>query len=53
MGCHGTQGQNQGGDFSVLLARGRVLTPDSVDLDPHIEQVRRALARKYLGRTAP
>jgi mono/diheme cytochrome c family protein len=24
MGCHGAQGQSQGGDFSVLLARGRV-----------------------------
>jgi hypothetical protein len=53
MGCHGTQGQRQGGDFSVLLAKGRVFTPDSVDLDPHIEQVRRALARKYLERDEP
>ncbi|MEY2503697.1 MAG: hypothetical protein QOI07_4034 [Verrucomicrobiota bacterium] len=24
MGCHGSQGQSQGGDFSVLMARGRV-----------------------------
>jgi hypothetical protein len=24
MGCHGSQGQTQGGDFSVIVARGRV-----------------------------
>jgi hypothetical protein len=30
MGCHGSQGQKQGGDFSVLLARGRVPAPDII-----------------------
>jgi len=31
MGCHGSQGQNpqgQAGDFSVILARGSVITPE-------------------------
>ena len=30
MGCHGSQGQKVGGDFSVLLARGRVSTPEII-----------------------
>lgn len=30
MGCHGSQGQKQGGDFSVILARGRVTDPDII-----------------------
>ncbi|MFZ0267617.1 hypothetical protein [Caulobacter sp.] len=30
MGCHGSQGQSLGGDFSVILARGIVGTPESV-----------------------
>jgi hypothetical protein len=29
MGCHGSQGQSQGGDFSVILARGKVRFPES------------------------
>ncbi|MGH9930333.1 MAG: hypothetical protein ACREA9_14055 [Pyrinomonadaceae bacterium] len=29
MGCHGSQGQHQGGDFSVIVARGRVRTPEA------------------------
>jgi hypothetical protein len=29
MGCHGSQGQHQLGDFSVILARGRVRTPEA------------------------
>jgi hypothetical protein len=29
MGCHGSQGQVQGGDFSVLLARGSVKHPET------------------------
>jgi hypothetical protein len=29
MGCHGSQGQSLGGDFSVILARGIVGTPES------------------------
>jgi hypothetical protein len=28
MGCHGSQGQDQGGDFSVIMARGRVTPPE-------------------------
>ena len=28
MGCHGVQGQQAGGDFSVILARGPVLRPE-------------------------
>lgn len=28
MGCHGSQGQSQGGDFSVITARGQVLDPE-------------------------
>jgi hypothetical protein len=31
VGCHGPQGQLVGGDFSVILARGRVMDPDTVD----------------------
>ncbi len=33
VGCHGPQGQSVGGDFSVILARGRVLSPESADDD--------------------
>ncbi len=29
MGCHGSQGQIQGGDFSVIVARGRVKFPET------------------------
>jgi mono/diheme cytochrome c family protein len=31
VGCHGAQGQQVGGDFSVILARGRVTPPESPD----------------------
>lgn len=31
MGCHGPQGQLVGGDFSVILARGRVMEPETQD----------------------
>jgi hypothetical protein len=50
MGCHGTQGQNQGGDFSVLLANGRVASPDAIDADENSAAVRRALIDKYLSK---
>jgi hypothetical protein len=30
MGCHGSQGQHQGGDFSVILARGQVDQPEGL-----------------------
>lgn len=33
VGCHGPQGQSVGGDFSVILARGRVPSPESADDD--------------------
>lgn len=29
MGCHGSQGQEHGGDFSVILANGSVTTPEA------------------------
>lgn len=29
MGCHGSQGQTQGGDFSVIVAKGPVLLPEA------------------------
>jgi hypothetical protein len=29
MGCHGSQGQHQAGDFSVILAKGSVLFPET------------------------
>jgi hypothetical protein len=28
MGCHGSQGQQKGGDFSVIMARGPVTSPE-------------------------
>jgi hypothetical protein len=36
MGCHGSQGQNRAksaGDFSVILAVGRVLTPEKPSIE--------------------
>jgi hypothetical protein len=30
MGCHGSQGQHQGGDFSVILARGQADQPEGL-----------------------
>ena len=33
VGCHGPQGQLVGGDFSVIVARGRVTAPESTDDD--------------------
>jgi hypothetical protein len=51
MGCHGAAGQNVGGDFSVLLANGRVTSPDTIELDENNASVRRALSRKYFGKT--
>lgn len=49
MGCHGTVGQNQGGDFSRLLANGRVSTPDPVD-EIGDEALRRERTRKYFSK---
>ena len=49
MGCHGSQGQKNGGDFSVLLANGRVLYPEIIQADEKQGQLIRALTRKYLS----
>ena len=48
MGCHGSQGQKQGGDFSVLLARRRVNWPDVIGEDEENAEAMRALSIKYL-----
>ncbi len=42
MGCHGSQGQKMGGDFSVIMARGRITKPDIVQED---EEMSEALIR--------
>jgi hypothetical protein len=34
MGCHGSQGQSQGGDFSVITAEGSVLMPEPPHPNP-------------------
>jgi hypothetical protein len=47
MGCHGAIGQNQGGDFSRLLAQGRVALPDTVQADENNEALTNELIRKY------
>ena len=47
MGCHGSQGQKMGGDFSVLLARGRIGFPDIVEVNENNKMLMRALAKKY------
>jgi hypothetical protein len=49
MGCHGAIGQNQGGDFSRLLAFGRISVPDSVQADEKNDVVTNELARKYFS----
>jgi hypothetical protein len=51
MGCHGSQGQKQGGDFSVLLARGRSNTtkPDVVQEDEDEGAAMQEKAKKYFG----
>lgn len=51
MGCHGSQGQKSGGDFSVLLARGRVVFPESIGEDEENVEAMRALSKKYLRDT--
>jgi hypothetical protein len=48
MGCHGSQGQTQGGDFSVIMARGPVGAPEI----PHSAAIA-AQVRHLLGATAP
>jgi hypothetical protein len=48
VGCHGPQGQSVGGDFSVILARGRVMSPESADDDGKGSN---RLLEEYLSRT--
>ena len=31
LGCHGSQGQTAGGDFSVIVARGRAVNPEAAE----------------------
>jgi hypothetical protein len=50
-GCHGQVGQKLGGDFSVLLANGRIPSPDPIDIDESKPAVKRALLRKYFSKT--
>jgi parallel beta-helix repeat protein len=47
MGCHGFQGQNAMGDFSVLNAVGRVSAPDPAESDVTDPAVTAALRPKY------
>jgi hypothetical protein len=47
MGCHGSQGQKQGGDFSVILANGRVPSPDIVQEDETQAAAMQIKARRY------
>jgi hypothetical protein len=51
MGCHGQIGQKLGGDFSVLLANGRIPSPDPIDIDENHPAVKRALLREYFSKT--
>ncbi|HTB32144.1 MAG TPA: hypothetical protein VK808_08970, partial [Bacteroidia bacterium] len=47
MGCHGSQGQKRGGDFSVLLFQGRIPFPDIIEdntMNPFISLM---LTKKY------
>jgi hypothetical protein len=50
MGCHGQVGQKLGGDFSVLLANGRILSPDPVDIDENHPAVKGAMLREYFSK---
>jgi len=47
MGCHGSQGQKQGGDFSVILANGRVPSPDIIQEDETQGAAMLIKARRY------
>ncbi len=51
MGCHGQVGQKQGGDFSVLLANGRVAKPEAIDFNENNPAVKSELLRKYLAKS--
>jgi hypothetical protein len=47
MGCHGSQGQKFGGDFSVLLANGRIANPDIVEVNENNAALMNTLSKKY------
>ena len=47
MGCHGSQGQKPGGDFSVILANGRVASPDIIQEDETQAAAMLTKARRY------
>jgi hypothetical protein len=47
MGCHGSQGQKAGGDFSVILARGRVPSPDIIQEDETLAAIMQVKAGRY------
>ena len=55
MGCHGSQGQKQGGDFSVILANGRVASPDIIQEDETQAAAMQIKARRYglMRKTGP
>lgn len=50
MGCHGAQGQSQGGDFSVILANGPVFAPEPLPSIPATGTAARRGARSSLRR---
>jgi len=52
MGCHGSQGQKAGGDFSVLLARGRVLTPEIIQENERQARLMFLEGLKYFNKAA-
>jgi hypothetical protein len=47
MGCHGSQGQKAGGDFSVLLANGRISLPDPIEEDEQTAEAVEKITKKY------
>ncbi len=51
MGCHGSQGQKVGGDFSVLLANGRTGTriPEIIQEDEEQGEIMQRNTEKYLN----
>ncbi len=46
MGCHGSQGLKMGGDFSRLLAVGRISSPDVIE-DEQTADAAKRLTKKY------
>ena len=48
MGCHGSQALKMGGDFSVLLARGRIQEPDFIQVDMKNVEHAKYMIEKYM-----